>query len=89
MKTIRKQNKYDKAYIDEQIEIYGYIEEYEDSEIVCPYCGHIIETTFDDYENGDFQNHTYECWECEKEFLVDYEVDYKHYFKSKRMVEEE
>lgn len=75
----------DKDYIDQEILTYGRINEREDMEIVCPYCGAIYEATDEIIENGEFEYKEMECEECGKEFLYSYWIHTRNYFTSTRM----
>ncbi len=72
----------DQEEIDYQLNEFGGIEEGE-GEIVCPYCGLIIEPDFET-DQKDLYNEKRICPECEKTFRLDCLVDYSFYYKTWR-----
>lgn len=75
---------YNQDYIDSEIELNGQIEEYVNNEIVCPYCGYKMDANVDDMEQGNFQDEKFKCENCDREFLLSYEMQISNYFTSKR-----
>lgn len=72
----------DQEEIEYQLREYGKVEECE-SEIVCPYCGLIIEPDFETDKKDLFRVER-ECPECEKTFFMDGSVDYIFYYETWR-----
>lgn len=76
----------DLEYVNEQIENYGCIEEYDDGISYCPYCGYANELDFES-SNEAYKEETY-CGECYKPYLETREIEYKVYTKTERLKEE-
>lgn len=76
-----------KEYIDEQIDNYGYIEEYDDGISYCPYCGYANELDFED--NEETHEEERQCGECNEIYLESIEFDLKRYTTTKRLDEVE
>ncbi len=72
-------------YINEQIEEYGYIEEYDDGISYCPYCGYANELDFE--ERYEVQRKEVKCYDCGKYYLETREIDCKIYTKTERLKE--
>lgn len=72
----------DQEEIDYQLNEFGGIDE-DEGEIVCPYCGLIIEPDFET-DQKDLYNEKRICPECEKTFRLDCLVDYSFYYKTWR-----
>lgn len=67
---------------ERQLKEYGSVEENE-SEIICPYCGLIIEPDFE-IDKKDLFRVEKECPKCGKTFLMDCSVDCSFYYETWR-----
>ena len=75
---------YEKEYIDEQIEDWGEICEYDDGLLVCPYCGKVYDTSYGDVEYGEYEDEERKCENCNNTFLLTYAPKTYDYFTTKR-----
>ncbi|MFK8242832.1 MULTISPECIES: hypothetical protein [unclassified Facklamia] len=70
-------------YVNEQIEEWGKIEEYDDGISYCPYCGYAHELDCEDWHET-FEDET-QCCECGKSYLESIELDCRRYTTTKRL----
>lgn len=75
-----------KEYVDEQIELYGEIQEFDDQISHCPYCGYGNEIVNDGELSFDTEYIT-ECGECEKEYIEILELYWRIYSTTRRIKE--
>lgn len=80
-KTVQR---YDKTYVDEQIEMWGVVEGC-DGDVICPYCGWLEEDVMETDENDySYKNHKWQCSNCEKWFYLSCESERKFYYTTSR-----
>lgn len=85
----RTVQRFDKDYVDNEIEMSGFVEE-SDGEVVCPYCGWLEEDVTEMYEaNYNFDNRRFMCSHCGKWFHLSCESKVKFYYKTSRLKEDQ